>query len=139
MKEERMKRELEDKAKDEAEKIAEELRWKEQGDLYRETHEHTTTQDNLESLPSSSGDILIGGHLPVIELGLVPFTPSKQHQVASLDNVFFDPKRKSIVWKSEKTMKMGTQPEVTTVTEKNVVKNVEEDLEHMASIGIATA
>ena len=62
----------------------------------------------------------------MVELGLVPFTSSKQHEVASLDHVFFDPKRKSIVWRSEKTLKMGTQPEVTTVSEKIVVKNVEE-------------
>ena len=33
---------------------------------------------------------------------------------------------------------MGTYPKVTTVTEKTVVKNIEEDLEQMASIGIAT-
>ena len=33
---------------------------------------------------------------------------------------------------------MGTQPEVTTVTEKIVANNVEEDQEQMASIGIAT-
>ena len=34
---------------------------------------------------------------------------------------------------------MGTQPEVTTVNQKTVVKNIEEDLEQMASFGIATA
>ena len=58
---------------------------------------------------------------------MVPFTLSKQHEVASLENVFFDPKRKSIVWRSKKTLKMGTQPEVTIVTKKTIVKNVEED------------
>ena len=89
-----MKRELADKVKEEAEKIAAYFRRKEQEDLDRETQEHNTTQDNPESLPSTSGDILTGGHLPIAELGLVPFTPSKQHEVASLENVFFDPKRK---------------------------------------------
>ena len=34
---------------------------------------------------------------------------------------------------------MGTQLEVTTVTEKTVVKDVEEDLVQMASWGVATA
>ena len=72
-----MKKELADKAKEEAEKIAEEFRQKEQEDLDRETQEHNTIQDNPESLPSTSGDILIGGHLPIVELWLVPFTPSK--------------------------------------------------------------
>ena len=72
------------------------------------------------------------------ELGLVPFTPSKQHEFANLENVFFDPKQKSIVWRTEKTLKMGTQPEVTIVTEKTIVKNIEEDPEQMASFGIAT-
>ena len=33
---------------------------------------------------------------------------------------------------------MGTHPEVTTVTEKTVVKNIKEDPEQMASFGIAT-
>ena len=60
----------------------------------------------------------------MVELGLVPFTPSKQHEVACMENVFFDPKRKSIVWRTEKTLNMGTQPEITTVTEKMVVKDV---------------
>ena len=33
---------------------------------------------------------------------------------------------------------MGTQPEVTTVTEKNFVKNVDEYPNQMASVGVAT-
>ena len=89
-----MKMELADKEKEEAEKITEELRRKEQEDLDRESQEHNTTQDNPESLPSISGDILTGGHLPIVELGLVPFTPLKQHEVANLENVFFDPNQK---------------------------------------------
>ena len=137
--EEIMNRELANKEKEEAAKIADELRQKEKEDLDRETQEHNTTQDNPESLPFTSRDILTGGHLPIVELGLVPFNSSKQHEVANLENVFFDPKWKSIVWRSENTLKMGTQPKVTTVTEKIVVKNIEEDPEHMASIGIATA
>ena len=59
-----------------------------------ENREQSTAQDNPESFPSTSGDILIGGHLPIVELGLVLFPSSKQHEVASLDSVFFDPKRK---------------------------------------------
>ena len=70
---------------------------------------------------------------------MVPLTLLNQHEVASLDNVFFDPKWKTIVWSSEKTLKMGNQPEITTVTKKSAVKNVEEDPEKMASIGVATA
>ena len=42
------------------------------------------------------------------------------------------------MWRSDKTLKMGTQPEVTTVTEKIVVKNIKEDPEQMVSFGIAT-
>ena len=34
---------------------------------------------------------------------------------------------------------MGTQPRITIVTEKTVVKNVEEDPKQMASMGVATA
>ena len=74
----------------------------------------------------------------MVELRLVPFTPSKQHEVAKLEDVFFDPKRKSIVWRTKKTLNMDTQPEVTTVTKKTVVKDVEEDPMQMASWGVAT-
>ena len=74
----------------------------------------------------------------MVELGLVSFTPSKQHEVACLENVYFDPKSKSIVWKTKKTLKMGTQLGITTVIEKTVVKNVEEDPKKMASMGVAT-
>ena len=75
----------------------------------------------------------------MVELGLVPFTPSKQHQLAKLEDVFFDPKRKSIVWRMAKTLNMGTQPKITTMTDRTVVKDVEEDPVHMASWGVANA
>ena len=55
-----------------------------------------------------------------------------------MTNVFFDPKQKSIFRRSEKTLKMGTQLEGTTVIEKMVLKDVEEDPVRMASLGIAT-
>ena len=74
----------------------------------------------------------------MVKLGLVPFTPSKQHEVEFLENLFFDPKRKSIVWRTENTLKMGIQPYITIVTKNMVVKYVEEDLTQMASMGIAT-
>ena len=126
--EERKQKELAEKEKEEVDRIAQELRKKEKEDKNRENQEKIIAQDNPESFPSTSGYILIGGHLPMVELGLVPFTPSKQHEVASLDNVFFNPKRKTIVWRSEKTFKMGTQPEFTTAMEKTIVKNVDEDV-----------
>ena len=75
----------------------------------------------------------------MVELGLVPFTLSKKLEVAKLEDVFFDPKRKSIVWRTEKTLKMDTQPEITTVTERTVIKDVEEDPVQMASWDVATA
>ena len=36
-------------------------------------------------------------------------------------------------------MKTGTQPKITTVIERTVVKDVEEDLVQMASLRVATA
>ena len=75
----------------------------------------------------------------MVEMGLAPFTLYEQHEVACLEDVYFDPKRKSIVWKIENTLKMVTQPGITTITEKTVVKNVEEDPKQMASMGVATA
>ena len=63
----------------------------------------------------------------MVEMGLVPFTLSKQYDVACLEDICFEPKTKSIVWKIERTLKIGTQPSITTVNEKKVVRNVEED------------
>ena len=51
----------------------------------------------------------------------------------------FDPKTKSIKWRIEKTLNVGTQPSVTTVTENTVVGNVEENPKQIASMGIAFA
>ena len=63
-----------------------------------------------------------------MELGLVPFTPSKQHIVASLDKIFFDHKQKKIVWRPKKKLKTGTQPKLTTVTERADIPNIDKDL-----------
>ena len=81
-----------------------------------ENVEMNTSQVNPEDPPSTSGDIITGGRIPFAYLGLVPFTPSKKNVVTSLDKVFFNPKRKSVVLMVEKKLKVGTHPEVTIVT-----------------------
>ena len=43
------------------------------------------------------------------------------------------------MWKTEKTLRIGNQPLVTTVTERTVVKNVEDNPKQLASLGIANA
>ena len=53
--------------------------------------------------------------------------------------MFFDPERKTIVWRSEKKLKMGTQPKLTIDTEKAVMKNTNEDPKQIASISVAAA
>ena len=63
----------------------------------------------------------------MVESRLVPFTWSKQHEVAKLEYVVFYPKRKSIIWRTKKTLRMGTLPEIATVTKRTVVKDVKED------------
>ena len=75
----------------------------------------------------------------MVEMGLVPFTPSKQYDISILEDMHFYPKKKSIMWRTEKTLRMGDQPSVTTMTERIVVKNVEDNLKQMASMGIASA
>ena len=72
-------------------------------------------------------------------MGLVPFTPSKQYDVACLEDICFAPKTKSITWRTKKTLRVGTQPLVTTVTERMVMSNVEEHPNQLASMGIANA
>ena len=70
---------------------------------------------------------------------MVPFTPSKQYEVACLKYVQFDPKKKSIVWKTEKNLRIRNQPLVTIVTERRVVKNLEDNPKQLASLSIANA
>ena len=101
--------------------------------------EQSLVQDNLEDLPATSSSILIVGHVPIAEMDLVPFTPSKKFDVACLEDIHFDPKMNSIVWRIEKTLKVGAQPEVTTVMERTVMKNVEEHPKELATMGIANA
>ena len=62
---------------------------------------------NPENLLATSSSILTGGHVPISEMGLVPFTPSKQYDVACLEDIHFDPKMKYIVWRIEKNLKVG--------------------------------
>ena len=102
-------------------------------------HEQSPVQDNPENIPSTSSSILTGGHVPIVELGLIPFTPSKQYIVACLEDIRFYPKMKSITWRTEKTLKVGTQPLVTTVTKRTVMSNVEEHPKQLDSMGIANA
>ena len=56
-----------------------------------------------------------------------------------LEEICFDPKTNSITWRTEKTLNVGTQPLVTTVTKRRVLKNVEEYHNELASMGTANA
>ena len=57
-----------------------------------------------------SRDTLIGGHIPLAELGLVPFIPSKKHTVANLNTILFDKNKKTIVIRSKKRLKSVINP-----------------------------
>ena len=69
----------------------------------------------------------------------MPFTPSKKYDVACLEDVQFDPKKNTIMWKTEKTLRMGNQPLVTTMIKRIVVRNVEDNPKQLASMGIKNA
>ena len=43
------------------------------------------------------------------------------------------------MWKTKKNLRIGNQPPVTTVTERIVVKNVEDNPKQLDSLGIANA
>ena len=110
-----------------------------QDDVGGEDQRWIPVQNDPEDLPSTLENILTRGNLPLVELEFVPFTPSKKYEVAFLEVVQFDPKKNSIMWKTEKTLRIGNQPPVTTVTERIVVKNVEDNPKQLASLGIANA
>ena len=77
----------------------EEKRKKDQEDLDGKNQGQSPTREIPENHPSNSNIILTEGHLPMVELGLVPYSPYKHHEVACLEDVYFDPKGKAIVWK----------------------------------------
>ena len=121
----------------EAEQATKELRRKEQEYKYRGNMKQDTAQDNLVDPPPTSDNTIMGGHLPLAELGLVPFTPSKHHAVACLDTIFFDPKKKTIVCRLEKRLRIDTQPEVVMTTDKIIVQDANQDPVFLASVIIA--
>ena len=78
--------------------MAEELRRKEEEDKIREYLDQEAAQNDLvdpEPLASSSGTIT-NNHIPFVELGLTPFTPSKKHIEDRLDTIIFDKPMKTI-------------------------------------------
>ena len=52
--------------------------------------------------PTSLCGTIIVGHVPIAELGIIPFTPSKHHTIACLDTIFFYKAKKTIARRSEK-------------------------------------
>ena len=104
--------------------VTKKQRKKDLEEMDNENQGQDPTPDNTKNIPSTSSNILTEVNIPMVELGLVPFTPSKQHEFACSEDIFFYPKRKSIVWKTENTLKMGTQPGITTVIEKTFINNV---------------
>ena len=120
-------------------KATEELKKKEKEDKYKEYLDQDTAQDNPVDPLSLASDMIIGGHVPLAELGLFLFTPSKHHIVACLDTIFFERNKKTIVRRSEKILKVDTQPDVITMTEKNVVEKTNQDPKFLASISVAAA
>ena len=70
--------------------------------------EESPVRDDLENPPSTSNSILTGGHFPISQMWLIPFTLYKQYDVEFLEDIHFDPKTKSIMWRIEKTLRVGT-------------------------------
>ena len=60
-----MQRESEERLQKEAEQEVEELRRKEQEDKDRESMEQDNSHNNLAYPPSTLGDTITGGHLPL--------------------------------------------------------------------------
>ena len=58
-----------------------------QDDVGGEDQRWSPVRNDPEDLPSTSENILTGGHLPLVELELVPFTPLKHYEVACLKDV----------------------------------------------------
>ena len=100
--------------------------------------EQGQTHDNLVDPLVSSGDTLVGSEVPLVELGLVPFTPSHKHVMASLDTILFDKNKKRIARRSEKRLKIGDRPVEVMVTERTVMQGTDEDPQLLAMASMAT-
>ena len=89
--------------------------------------------------PSTTSEKVMSGHIPFVELGFTPFTPSKKHTVARLDTIIFDKTRNTMMRRSEKRLKMGTQADVVTVTENTIMEGTHKDRKFTASVNIAAS
>ena len=89
--------------------------------------------------PASSGGTITGGHIPVGELRITPFTPSKQHMVSHLDTIIFYKSRNTITRTSEKQLKMGTQADVVIFIEETIMEGTKKYPKIMASVNIVAA
>ena len=86
--------------------------------------EQDQRQDNPldSSIPSSS--TMTEEPVPSIELGLIPFIPSREQVVENLDTIFFNLEKNMIVRRKEKRVKMGDQPMAVMVTEETVMQRL---------------
>ena len=73
------------------------MRKKEQEDKDGVSLDQYTAKYNPIDPLAPSSDTITTGHIPLVELGLVPFIPSKKHVVACLNTIFFDKNKKTIV------------------------------------------
>ena len=96
-----------DKEKDHVEKVAKELRQKEQEEQDYANQEQTQSYANPvePSVPSSS---IEGRNLVSVSgIELIPFTPTKEDEVPDLNIVFYDKAKKRIVRRTKKKVNTG--------------------------------
>ena len=88
-------------------------------------------------VPSSS--TTIENPSPLVELGLIPYIPYQEQEVADLSTIFYDKNKKSIVIRTEKKMDSRDQPIDIMVTKKIVLHGNNKDTKLLAAAGVASA
>ena len=76
---------------------------------------------------------------PLVELGLIPFTPSREQVVANLNIIVFDLEKKRIARRTEKRMKMGDHPVAVMVIENKVMHRTDEYHQLLAMADVETS
>ena len=89
--------------------------------------------------PSTIGEVLTGGHITFEALRVTPFTPSKKHTMAHLDTIIFYKTTNTIMRRSKKRLKVGTQDDMAIITENIIMEGTHKEPKFTASVNIVVS
>lgn len=87
--------------------------------------------------PTTTSEVpLIGGHFPLEYLGITMYTPSRVGFVDKISSYMFNPSKKQIVQRTEKSLKLTKKPQMVITQEVPVIENTNKEPKSLASVSI---